>query len=194
MSMRYSERLTESFRGDELSKGSGTGIQGRNGGTSKTSRLCSGKESLPIYRSAHAAANPFRCKTCGSPQLKAFATMYAQGTSTAVPMKGLFFKHAYQKTWRQTEMAKLCAPPQKKAFWPALILLVIAAGGAFAVYVDCMPTAVTDRVMVYSFLLTWLGLYLGSYDFYWNLRHFPQRMTEYRRLHYCPRCGTVTEV
>ncbi len=35
MSMRYSERLIESFRGDELSKGSGTGIQGRNGGTSK---------------------------------------------------------------------------------------------------------------------------------------------------------------
>ena len=102
-------------------------------------------------------------------------------------MKDLFFKHAYQKTWRQTEMAKLCARPRKKAFWPSLILLVIAAGGAFAVYMDCMPTAVTDRVMVYSFLLSWLGLYLGSYHFYWNLRYFPQRMTEYHRLHYCPR-------
>ena len=91
-------------------------------------------------------------------------------------------------------MAKLCAPPRKKAFWPALILLVIAAGGAFVVYMGSMPTAVTDRVMVYSFLLSWLGLYLGSYHFYWNLRYFPQRMTEYHRLHYCPRCGTVTKV
>jgi hypothetical protein len=127
-------------------------------------------------------------------QLKAFATMYAQGTSTAGSMEGFFFKHAYQKTWRQTEMAKLCAPPRKKAFWPALILLVIAAGGAFAVHMDCMPTAVTDRVMVYAFLLSWLGLYLCSYHFYWNLRYFPQRMTEYHRLHYCPRCGTVTKV
>ena len=167
---------------------------GRNGGTSKTSRQCSGKESLPMYRPAHGAANPFRCKTCGNPQIRAFATMYAQGTSTAVSMKGFFFKHAYQKTWRQTEMAKLCAPPRKKAFWPALLFLVIAAGGTFAVYVDRMPTAVSSRVMVFCFLLGWLGLYLGTYHLYWNLRYFPQRMTEYHRLHYCPRCGTVTKV
>src|ERR1035441_602706 len=84
MSPRYSERLIESFRDDELSKRNATGIQGRNGGTSKTPRQCSGKESLPMYRLAHGAANPFRCKACGNPQLRAFATMYAQGTSTAV--------------------------------------------------------------------------------------------------------------
>ena len=194
MSPRYSERLIESFRDDEPSQQNGTGIQGRNGGTSKTPRQCSGKESLPMYRPAHGAANPFRCKTCGNPQLRAFATMYAQGTSTAVSMKGFFFKHAYQKTWRQTEMAKLCAPPRKKAFWSAVLFLVIAAGGTFAVYVDRMPTAVSSRVMVFCFLLGWLGLYLGTYHLYWNLRYFPQRMTEYHRLHYCPRCGTVTKV
>lgn len=91
-------------------------------------------------------------------------------------------------------MAKLCAPPRKKAFWPALILLVIAAGGAFAVYVDRLPTAVTSRVMAFSFLLSWLGLYLGSYHFYWNMQYFPRRMTEYHRLQYCLRCGSVTKV
>ena len=84
--------------------------------------------------------------------------MYAQGTSTAVSMKGFFFKHGYQKTWRQTEMAKLCAPPRKKAFWPALLFLVIAAGGTFAVYVDRMPTAVSSRVMVFCFFLAGLGV------------------------------------
>ena len=73
MSPRYSERLIESFRDDELSQQNGTGILGRNGGTSKTSRQCSGKESLPMYRPPHGAANPFRCKTCGNPQIKAFA-------------------------------------------------------------------------------------------------------------------------
>ncbi len=191
---RYSERLIESFRDDEPSQQSGTGVLGRNEGTSNTSRQCSGKESLPMYRPAHSAANPFRCKTCGNSQINAFATMYAQGTSTAVSMKGFFIKHAYQKTWRQTEMAKLCAPPRKKAFWPALLFLVIAAGGTFAVYVDRMPTAVSNRVMVFCFLLGWLGLYLGAYHLYWNLRYFPQRMTEYHRLQYCPRCGTVTKV
>jgi hypothetical protein len=39
-------------------------------------------------------------------------------------MKGFFIKHGYQKTWRQTEMAKLCAPPRKKVFWPALLFLI----------------------------------------------------------------------
>jgi hypothetical protein len=69
--------------------------------------------------------------------------MYAQGTSTAVSMKGFLFKHSYQKTWRQTEMAKLCAPPSKKALFMALFLLVIATGETFAVYADCLPTAVS---------------------------------------------------
>jgi hypothetical protein len=194
MSKRYSERLTETFRDDELSKLNGTGINGRNGVRSKMPRQSSGKESLPMYRPTRGTANPFRCNSCGSPQLKAFATMYAQGTSTAVSMKGFFFKHSYQKTWRQTEMAKLCAPPHKKALFPALFLLVIAAGGTFAVCVDCLPTAVSGRVMVFCFLLGWFGLYLSAYHVYWNLRYFPQRMTEYHRLHFCCRCGTVTRV
>jgi hypothetical protein len=120
MSKRYSERLTETFRDDELSKLNGTGINGRHGGGSKTPRQSSGKESLPMYRPTRGTANPFRCNTCGSSQLKALATLYAQGTSTAVSMKGFFFKHSYPNTWRQTEMAKLCAPPSKKALFPPL--------------------------------------------------------------------------
>jgi hypothetical protein len=104
--------------------------------------------------------------------------MYAQGTSTAVSMKGVLFKHSYQKTWRQTEIANMCAPPRKKAFWPALLLLAIAAGGAFAVYVECLPMTVNSRVTLFCFLVGWLGLYLGTYHLYWNLRHFPQRMSE----------------
>ena len=74
------------------------------------------------------------------------------------------------------------------------LFLVIAVGGTFAVYVDRTPAAVSSRVMVFCFLLGWLGLYLGTYHLYWNLRYFPQCMTEYHRLHYCPRCGTVTKV
>ena len=128
MSKRYSERLIETFRDDELSKLNEDGLQGRSGTTSRIPRQCSGDESLPMYRSAHGGANPFRCRACGNPQIRAFATMYAQGTSTAVSMKGFFFKHSYQKTWRQTEMAKMCTPPRKKAFWPALLLLAIATG------------------------------------------------------------------
>lgn len=194
MSKRYSERPTETFRDDELSKLNGTEINGRYGGRSKTPRQSSGKESLPMYRPIRGTPNPFRCNTCGSPQLKALATLYAQGTSTAVSMKGFFFKHSYQKTWRQTEMAKLCAPPSKKALFPALFLQVIAAGGTFAVYANCLPSAVSGRVMVFCFLLSWFGLYLGAYHVYWNLRYFPQSMTEYHRLHLCSRCGTVTRV
>jgi hypothetical protein len=91
-------------------------------------------------------------------------------------------------------MAKMCAPPRKKAFWPALLLLAVAAGETFAAYVDCFSRVVNVRVMVFCFLLGWLGLYLCAYHLYWNLRHFPQRMREYHRLHYCPRCGTVTRV
>jgi hypothetical protein len=194
MSKRYSERLIETFRDDELSKLNEDGLQGRNGTTSRIPRQCSGDESLHMYRSAHGSANPFRCRACDNPHIKAFATMYAQGTSTAVSMKGFLFKHSYQKTWRQTEMAKMSAPPRKKAFWPTLLLLAIAAGGAFSVQADSWPTAVCSRVVMFSFLLVWLGLYLGTYRLYWNLRYFPQRMTEYHRLQYCPRCARVTRV
>jgi hypothetical protein len=194
MSKRYSERLIETFHDHDLSKLNEDGLHGRSGTMSRIPRQCPGDESLPMYRSAHGGANPLRCRACCNPQIKAFATMYAQGTSTAASMKGFLFKHSYQKTWRQTEMAKMCAPPSKKAFWPALLLLAIAAGGAFSVQADCWPTAVCGRVMVFFFLLGWLGLYLGAYHLYWNLRHFPQRMSEYHRLHYCPRCSTVTRV
>jgi hypothetical protein len=177
-----------------MSKLNEYGLQGRNGTTSRKPRQCSGDESLPMYRSARGGANPFRCRACGNPQIKAFATMYAQGTSTAISMKGFLFKHSYQKTWRQTEMAEVCAPPRKKAFWPALLLLAIASAGTFAVYMECLPMTLNSCVMLFCFLIGWLGLYLGAYHLYWNLRHFPQRMCEYHRLHYCPRCGTVTRV
>ena len=131
MSKRYSEKLIETFHDHDLSKLNEDGLHGRSGTTSRIPRQCPADESLPMYRSAHGGANPFRCRACGNPQIKAFATMYAQGTSTAVSMKGFLFKHSYQKTWRQTEMAKMCAPPRKKAFWPALLLLAIAAGERF---------------------------------------------------------------
>jgi len=194
MSKRYSERLIEILRSEKLSKLNVVDLPGRNGTISEATRHSSGDVSLPMYRSAHGGANPFRCKACGNPQLRAFATMYAQGTSTAVSMKGFLFKHSYQKTWRQTEMAKMCAPPRKKAFWPALLLLVIASAGTSAVYVECLPMTLNSRVILFCFLVGWLGLYLAAYNLYWNLRHFPQRICEYHRLHYCPRCGTVTRV
>lgn len=95
MSKRYSERLIETLRDDELPKLNERGLQGRNGTTSRKPRQCSGDESLPMYRSTRGGANPFRCRACGNPQIKAFSTMYAQGTSTAVSMKGLLFKHSY---------------------------------------------------------------------------------------------------
>jgi hypothetical protein len=194
MAERDSERLIRTFTEDELARQNVEDIQGAGNGSSKPRRQRTAKPSLPMYRPARASSNPFRCSTCGNSQLRAFATMYAQGTSTAVSMKGFIFKHGYQKTWRQTEMAKMCAPPRKKNFWPALLLLVAASVGTFAVLSDFMSTTVNNRVMVGSFLLGWLGIYMLAYHFYWNLRHYPQRMEAYARMHFCPRCGTVTKV
>jgi predicted RNA-binding Zn-ribbon protein involved in translation (DUF1610 family) len=194
VSERDSEQLIGTFREDELAKQSATDVQGAYGRTSKPRRRSNGGDSLPTYRPGRGSGNPFRCSACGNPQIRAFATMYSQGTSTAVSLKGFIFKHAYQKTWRQTEIAKICAPPQKKKLWPALLLIMLAAGGIFAVSTDFMSASLNSRVTVACFLLGWLGFYLVAYHFYWNLRHYPQRMNEYGRLHYCPRCGTVTTV
>ena len=47
MSKRYSERPTETFRDDELSKLNGTGINGRYGGRSKTPRQSVRKREPP---------------------------------------------------------------------------------------------------------------------------------------------------
>ena len=83
---------------------------------------------------------------------------------------------------------------KEERLWPALLLLVVASVGTFAVLSDFMSTTVNNRVMVGSFLLGWLGIYMLAYHFYWNLRHYPQRMEAYARMHFCPRCGTVTKV
>lgn len=193
MSERDSEQIIRTFGNDDLAMQGQIGIQEANNSQSRPRRSVQ-QQGLSMRRPGRNTPNPFRCSACGNTQLRAFATMYAQGTSTAVTMKGLIFKHDYRKTWRQTEIARICAPPRKKRYWPAVLLLIVAALGTFAVYSDFLGALASTRVMQVSFVMGWLGVSLAAYHFYWNLRHYPESMNAYGRLLYCQRCGTVTRV
>jgi hypothetical protein len=194
MSESDSEQLIRTFRNDDLATQNPANIQKTGYRGSKPRQPVSSQQSLPMRRPGGAQPNPFRCSTCGNTQLRAFATMYAQGTSTAISKKGWLQISGYQKTWRQTEIARICAPPRRKKFWPALLLVIIAALGTFAVYTDFMTANMNTRIMEGSFLLGWLGISLGAYHFYWNLRQYPASMKAYGRLFYCQRCATVTRI
>ena len=139
--------------------------------------------------------NPFRCSVCKNPNIRSFLTMYTQGTSTSTYRKGLIFWHGWAKSWRQTEIAKRCAPPKKKSFVSAFLLLIVAAlGCAFGLFSGGIESLTSSKVSLVFFFVGWLGLYLFGYSLFWNLRCYPQFVTEYSRLHFCSRCGSVTRV
>jgi hypothetical protein len=120
--------------------------------------------------------------------------MYGQGTSTAVSYKLWKGKPTNVKQYRQTEIAKVCAPPAKKSFWPAVLALILACVGGYAVSLDFMNELWSTRVIDASFLFAWLGVYLVAYRLYWNLRKLPDALNAYGRLFYCTRCGLVTRI
>src|ERR1700678_1339304 len=70
--------------------------------------------------------DPFCCAYCGSrTYLKAFATVYGNGSMVAHSKRGLILKTGWSETFRHSVVAQKCSPPkQRRAFWRILVVLL----------------------------------------------------------------------
>src|ERR1035441_4879581 len=79
--------------------------------------------------------DPFCCAYCGSrTYLKAFATVYGNGSMVAHSKRGLILKTGWSETFRQSIVAQKCSPPKpRRAFWRICVVLLgvstLAAAG-----------------------------------------------------------------
>ena len=72
------------------------------------------------------AKDPFCCAYCGSrAYLKAFATVYGNGSMMARSKRGLILKTGWSQTFRQSIVAEKCSPPKpRRAFWRISVVLL----------------------------------------------------------------------
>jgi hypothetical protein len=72
------------------------------------------------------AKDPFCCAYCGSrAYLKAFATVYGNGSMMARSKRGLILKTGWSQTFRQSIVAEKCSPPKpRRVFWRISVVLL----------------------------------------------------------------------
>jgi hypothetical protein len=134
-------------------------------------------------------ADPFKCSFCQNRGIKSFPTMYGLGTTTAKHTKGLFIQTGWARTIRQSEVAKLCAPPRKRKYWLAgLLFFLMMLGLLGSTFISQYLLA---NLFLYALVTGILGFALFVRSFWWNQKHHPRLMQEWTRMFYCPRCGSI---
>ena len=89
------------------------------------------------------ARDPFCCAYCNSrAYLKAFATVYGNGSMMARSKRGLILKTGWSQTFRQSIVAEKCSPPKPRfVFWQNLRG---TSRSRHSCYCDGIPTPVRD--------------------------------------------------
>ena len=133
--------------------------------------------------------DPFCCAYCGSrTYLKAFATVYGNGSMVAHSKRGLILKTGWSETFRQSIVAQKCSPPKpRRAFWQiCVVLLGVSTLAAAARYQLRSEVSEIARVV---FLF---GIFLVFDTIRWNKRKYPVRMARWENSYLCSRCSKVT--
>ena len=133
--------------------------------------------------------DPFCCAYCGSrTYLKAFATVYGNGSMVAHSKRGLILKTGWSETFRQSIVAQKCSPPKpRRAFWRiCVVLLGVSTLAAAARYQLRSEVSEIARVV---FLF---GIFLVFDTIRWNKRKYPVRMARWENSYLCSRCSKVT--
>ena len=133
--------------------------------------------------------DPFCCAYCGSrTYLKAFATVYGNGSMVAHSKRGLILKTGWSETFKQSIVAQKCSPPkQRRAFWR--ILVVLLGVGMLAAAMRCqLRTEISETASV-VFLF---GIFLVFDAIRWNKWKYPVRMARWENSYLCSRCSKVT--
>jgi hypothetical protein len=135
---------------------------------------------------------------CGSRSIKSFSSIYGHGTTFFTRIKGLIFKHGYERTKRQSVLAENCRPPSKTSWAPA-ILFALAFGVArwgstyiahFAPLFNVARFAPLFDLAAYY--LGWIALLLAVLAGVNNWGFYPGRMNAWGRKFLCDQCGGCT--
>jgi len=135
------------------------------------------------------ARDPFCCAYCGSrAYLKAFATVYGNGSMTARSKRGLILKTGWSQTFRQSIVAEKCSPPvPRRMFWR--ISVVLLGVGTLAASTMYQLGSEISEVASVVFLF---GIFMVFDAIRWNKLKFTFRMARWENSYLCSRCSKVT--
>lgn len=140
----------------------------------------------PISRRCY---SPPCCRLCGSRSVRPFSAIYGRGTTFYTRIKGLIFKHGYERTKRQSIMAANCSPPSKFPWSPAfgaLALFLMARWGSTNM----------DRLSSFfelaAYWSAWAVMLLAVTAGVTNWGFYPVRMDAWNRKFLCDKCGACT--
>ena len=135
------------------------------------------------------ARDPFCCAYCGSrAYLKAFATVYGNGSMTARSKRGLILKTGWSHTFRQSIVAEKCSPPvPRRMFWR--ISVVLLGVGTLAASTMYQLGSEISEVASVVFLF---GIFMVFDAIRWNKLKFTFRMARWENSYLCSRCSKVT--
>ena len=133
--------------------------------------------------------DPFCCAYCGSrTYLKAFATVYGNGSMVAHSKRGLILKTGWSETFRQSIAAQKCSPPKpRRAFWRICVVLLGVSTLAAAARYQLRSEVSEIASVVFLF-----GIFLVFDTIRWNKRKYPVRMARWENSYLCSRCSKVT--
>jgi hypothetical protein len=131
------------------------------------------------------------CSICGSRNLRPFSAIYGRGTTVYKRIKGLFLKHGYSVTTRQSVLAKKCRPPLKMPWSPSIFgaALYFLLG-----FVSVRMRAISYDLDVTAYYVAWVSFLLALITALNNWAILPGRMSVWSRSMFCERCGTVNIV
>jgi len=135
------------------------------------------------------ARDPFCCAYCNSrAYLKAFATVYGNGSMMARSKRGLILKTGWSQTFRQSIVAEKCSPPKPRfVFWR--ICVVLLGAGTLATATRFQLRSEISELASVVFLF---GLFLVFDAIRWNKLKYPLRMARWENSYLCSRCSKVT--
>jgi len=144
---------------------------------------------LARHRQQARSKDPFCCAYCGSrTYLKAFATVYGNGSIVAHSKRGLILKTGWSETFRQSIVAQKCSPPkQRRAFWRILVVLLGVGTLAAAMRYQLRTEISESACVVFLF-----GIFLVFDAIRWNKWKYPVRMARWENSYLCSRCSRVT--
>ena len=138
--------------------------------------------------------NPFRCSHCGtSHTLRAFLSVYGNGSSIDRYRRGLIFKTGWAETRRQSILAEKCSPPKKRRlFWRAAFL-AFSVGALLWGRDSYIPlVAFPFDISEIGAALAVVGIFLTVDAVRWNRLKYPLRYSEWESSFFCVKCGRVT--
>lgn len=137
----------------------------------------------------------FSCSHCGeSRTLRAFPTVYGNGSSISRYRQGLILKTGWAETRRQSVLAEKCSPPKLKKYFWRMSVLIIGLGMMLVDREIHLPIFTQSDFSSAGVVLALTGVFLMMDAIRWNKKKYPLRLEDWRNSFFCTRCSRVTVI